>query len=139
MLRAAVLAALLALAVPGCATRAGVGPPAAEAWVRQELWLGSEIPTGGEVTDEAWEAFVAEEITPRFPGGFSVLEAAGHWRHPDGRAVRERTRVVVVLHEVGDAAAERAVAEIAAAYVARFRQDAALRTSDRVSVRFVEP
>jgi len=139
MLRIVALAVLVALSSPGCASRGTAGAPFAETWVRQELWLGSEIPTGGEVTDEAWEAFVAAEITRRFPDGFSVLEAAGHWRHPDGRAVRERTRVVVVLHEAGDAAAERALAEIAAAYVARFRQDAALRTSDRVSVRFVEP
>jgi hypothetical protein len=100
--------------------------------------MGAEIPGGGEVTDQVWDTFVAEEITPRFPDGFSVVEAAGHWRHPDGTPVRERTRVVVVLHSAEDADAEDALAAIAAAYVARFHQDAVLRTSDRVSVRIVE-
>lgn len=130
------LVLVLALATASACAARGVG--AGEAWVRDELWMGAEIPGGGEVTDEAWSAFVAEEITPRFPDGFSVVEAAGHWRHPDGTPVKERTRVVVILHAAEDSGAERALAAIAAAYVARFRQDAVLRTSDRVSVRFVE-
>lgn len=139
--RRTLLMAILAfsLAAPGCATRARAGAPAHETWVREELWLGSEIPAGGEVTEEAWEAFVAEEVAPRFPDGFSVLEAAGHWRHPDGRAVREQTRVLVVLRAAGDTAAEREVAEIAEVYATRFGQDAVLRTTDDVDVHFVEP
>ena|SRR5688572_5089372 len=138
--RRILLMAILAssLAVPGCTARASAGAASHQSWVREELWLGSEIPAGGEVTAEAWEAFVAEEVAPRFPDGFSVMEAAGHWRHPDGRAVRERTRVLVVLRAAGDAAAEREVAEIAEAYAMRFGQDAVLRTTDDVDVRFVE-
>lgn len=131
--------ALLAIA-PGCAARAGAGAaPGFESWIREELWLGAEIPTGGQVTDEAWAEFVAAEVTPRFPDGFSVVEAAGHWRHPDGTPVRERTRVLVILRPAGDAAAARALEAIATAYVARFHQDAALHTTDEVDVRFVEP
>jgi hypothetical protein len=134
-----ILAAALALS-PGCAARVGAGAaPGFEPWIREELWLGAEIPTGGQVTDEAWAEFVAAEVTPRFPDGFSVVEAAGHWRHPDGTPVRERTRVLVVLRPAGDAGAARALEAIAAAYVARFHQDAALRTADEVDVRFVEP
>lgn len=126
------LALSLALWAAACATRAD------ESWVREELWLGTEIPAGGEVSDAAWEAFLAEEVAPRFPAGFSVLQAAGHWRRPDGTAVRERTRVLVILHPGGDESALAAVAAIAAAYVERFGQDAALRTIDRVSAEFVE-
>lgn len=138
-LRPMALVVGLAAAAPACAARSGAGVPAAEAWVRQELWLGAEIPAGGQVTDAMWEAFVADEVAPRFPAGFTVLEAAGHWRHADGAAVRERTRVLVVLHAAGDPAAERALEAIAAAYVGRFGQDAALRTTAPVRVRFVEP
>ncbi len=49
-----------------------------------------------------WRAFVAESVTPRFPGGFTELQAQGHWRdglrcdyrgrHAHGRS-RPRWRV----------------------------------------------
>ncbi len=128
---------VLAVAASACASR----PPAdgTEPWIRAELWLGAEIPSGGEVTDAAWEDFVAREVASRFPAGFSVLEAQGRWREEAGEEVRERTRVLVILHPAGDTAAAEAIEAIAEAYVERFGQEAALRTTDPVGVRFVRP
>lgn len=36
------------------------------------------------VSDEDWRAFLAAEVTPRFPDGLTVIDAAGQWR--DGAA-----------------------------------------------------
>lgn len=91
----------------------------------EQLYFGSGRPHGPDVTQAEWDAFVREEIAPRFPQGFSLLEAQGHWRNADGSVADERSRVLQVLHP-GDAAATQAVRDIAARYKARFDQEAVL-------------
>ena len=68
-----------------------------------------------------FEQFLDTDVTPRFPGGLTVLDAAGRWRAPDGRMTQERSKVVVIVTEPGD----RAVAKLDAvreAYRAKFHQ-----------------
>jgi hypothetical protein len=87
---------------------------------RIELMFGRNVRSGG--SDAAWAGFVAREITPRFPDGLTVLEAAGQWRDPAaGRLVRERSKLVIIVTPT-DASADGKVAAIVAAYKQRFRQ-----------------
>lgn len=121
----------------GCASLA---PPAPGGdWLRTELYFGRAIPAsvgGGEVTDEAWDAFVAEEITPRFPDGLTVAPVAGQWRDAtSGQVVRERTSVVVIYHPPGRDAGER-VEAVRRAYQRRFAQDSVMRVTSRARVAF---
>lgn len=121
----------------GCASLA---PPApGDDWLRTELYFGRAIPAsvgGGEVTDEAWDAFVAEEITPRFPDGLTVAPVAGQWRDAtSGQVVRERTSVVVIYHPPGRDAGER-VEAVRRAYQRRFAQDSVMRVTSRARVAF---
>src|SRR5262249_25460774 len=74
------------------------------------------------VTEKAWARFLADEITPRFPDGLTVYDAAGQYREsPAAKIVRERSKIVMILVEAGDAAMQR-IDEIVAAYKKRFRQ-----------------
>ena len=132
--------ALLLLLAVSIAGSAPLAPPApGDDWLRTELYFGRAIPAsagGGEVTDEAWEAFVAEEITPRFPDGLTVAPVAGQWRDAaSGRVVRERTSVVVVYHPPGRDAGER-VEAVRRAYQRRFAQDSVMRVTSRARVAF---
>lgn len=98
------------------------------------LYLGRAIPGGGEVSDEALARFLAEEVVPRLPDGFTVLEGTGYWRDREtGQTIRERTVVLVVLHAPGD---RGTVAEIAAAYARRFGQQAVLRVETPADASF---
>jgi hypothetical protein len=98
------------------------------------LYLGRSIPGGGEVSDEALARFLAEEVVPRLPEGFTVLEGTGFWRDRDtGETIRERTAVLVVLHAPGS---RGTVAEIAAAYARRFGQQAVLRVETPAEASF---
>src|SRR5688500_6141680 len=54
-----------------------------------ELFLGQNIGTTGRVSDEDWRRFLADEVTPRYPDGFTVLEASGQWRDPMGTVISE--------------------------------------------------
>ena len=103
------------------------------AWTRTELYFGTERPGGANVSEAEWDAFVAAEVAPRFPAGFTVGEVSGHWRGPDGRDVVEGTHVVTVfVHGTRDQADA-----IAQAYARQFGQDAVLVARNAARARFV--
>jgi hypothetical protein len=63
---------------------------------RIELVLGMSRKGRPDVTDAEWQAFLAREVTPRFPDGLTVIQAQGQWRGADGVAIREPSRVLLV-------------------------------------------
>ena len=87
------------------------------------------------MSDEAWRAFLAEEITPRFPDGLSVVDGAGQWRDASGTIVRERSKLVLILAEPG-ASGMRRTDEIAQAYRRTFGQESVLRAVTTACVSF---
>src|SRR5258707_4700217 len=67
-----------------------------------ELMFGRSIAGHLRVSGAAWSRFLAREITPRFPDGLTVLDAAGQWRGPGrGRPVR-RARAKVMIPSAAD-------------------------------------
>ena len=52
--------------------------------LRTELYFGMGRSDGSEISQDQWEAFVRDEITPRFPGGLTVVSARGQWRDAGG-------------------------------------------------------
>jgi hypothetical protein len=98
-------------------------------FVSDRLFCGLSIPGGGAVTQSDLDAFITEEVEPRFPGGFTVWRARGHWKGGN-----EETLVIEILHPP-DPRLERAVQEIADAYRTRFRQEAVLRVTSPATMR----
>lgn len=132
MWNTALVSSILA-SMAGCAGRvAGTPVPAARcesgdtALVRDVLYFGRNRPDGGSVSDPEWQAFLDEVVTPRFPGGLTVVEATGQWKGQSGHVERERAEVLTVLH-AGDEPARQAVVDVAAEYKRRFHQEAVLR------------
>ena len=122
-----VVAALLVLAAAGCA---GHGPsfeltPGTQALVRSELYFGRLRPDGTVVSDAEWRTFVAEEITPRFPDGFTVFDALGQYRGRDGQIVSEPTKVLLIVHGP-DARLRGSVQELRDLYRRLFQQESVL-------------
>lgn len=139
--RAALLA--LALVAGACAPAVRAHPPAvpaggeAQAWISDRLYFGRGIPGGGTVSDTEWAAFLRDVVTPRFPGGITVLQGEGQWRGADGGVVQEPSFVLDLIHAPG-AGADVAVNEIAAEYKRRFRQEAVMRVRASADVQFHE-
>ena len=122
-----IVAALLVLAAAGCA---GQGPsfeptPGTQALVRSELYFGRQKPDGSVVTDAEWRAFVADEIAPRFPDGFTVLDALGQYRLKDGRIQTEPTKILLVVHAPGSAP-RSAIQALRDVYRRLFQQESVL-------------
>lgn len=102
--------------------------------VVDRLFFGTSIPSGGQVSDDDWKAFVKDVVTPRFKDGLTVVEGDGQWLDPRGDVVREHVHIVEVAHK-RDAATEDAIRAIADEYKKRFKQDAVLRVTEPVTLR----
>ena len=121
MLRGAVPFLLLViLAAPATAQIACRADQKSSAVV--EMMFGRKIGDRIAVTNTAWARFVDREITPRFPDGLSVVDAAGQWMDTDKkRVVREPSKIVtIVLRDSEKGQAE--IDAIAQAYKKRFKQ-----------------
>jgi hypothetical protein len=128
--------------IAGCAGRASPStapsPSCAigdTALVREVLYFGRNRPGGGTVTDEEWQSFLDQVLTPRFPAGLTVVAATGQWKGKSGLVEQERSEVVTVFHS-GDEAARQAVMEAVVEYKRRFRQEAVLRERMPTCARF---
>lgn len=102
---------------------------------RTELFFGMQIPTGGQVSATQWQEFVAGQIAPRFPDGFTIMEAEGQWKGENGDVVREPSHVLLLIHS-GEPDIDRKVEEIRAAYKRMFQQEAVLRIDARAKGSF---
>jgi hypothetical protein len=125
--------ALALLGVAGCAMpgqqqqacRAPLKPA-----LEVNLYFGRDS-AAGEVSEAEWAGFLAQEVTPRFPDGLSVLDVAGQHRDPSGRIVREKSKLLVVV--VFDAPAHAGkVQAIVEAYSRRHGQHSVFRTEHAV-------
>ena len=101
-------------------------PEGSDRYAEYQLFLGRSTGAGGEVSDEQWAAFLAEAVTPRFPDGLTVLDAAGQWRDGAGAIQRERSKLLWILAPPGDEA-RRLIDEISEEYERRFNQESVLR------------
>jgi transposase len=86
-----------------------------------ELFLGRASPKG-EVSEEAWRAFLRTEATPRFPAGLTAFDAYGQWQDPATKKIgRERTKVLLIAIDDTDAARQK-LEDLAAAWRNEFAQ-----------------
>lgn len=132
----AVFAAVLAsVATPSAQTDRLPCPTGTELFTEYRLFFGRSRGNVEVVSDAAWRAFLAKEITPRFPDGLTVLDAAGQWRDGPGTIVRERTKLVIILVK-RDTGGMRRTDEIAAAYKHAFAQQSVLRVVTASCVSF---
>jgi hypothetical protein len=85
-------AAFFACQVTSAAAQLSCGAP-------QKPMLDVELLLGrGKASDARWRAFLAKEVSPRFPDGLTVYETTGQWRDPARNVmVREKSRVLRVI------------------------------------------
>jgi hypothetical protein len=128
----------------GCASRpeqaevrAGLG--SSPTWVRTELFFGLGVHgTSSGLTEEQWMNWLDEEVTSRFPDGFTQFEAYGQWRPQDRPGLpvtRLRSRTIVILHP-DSREADQLVEEVRTSFLRRFDQDSVLRSSQPARVSF---
>lgn len=103
--------------------------------VRDVLYFGRNIPSGGKVSDADWAKFVDEVITSRFPDGLTIVDAQGQWKGENGEIAREQSKIVTLLHD-GEEIHIKQILEIIQLYKERFQQEAVLRERMRSCAHF---
>lgn len=100
-----------------CASRA-------EQRATAEMLFGRNIGNVIGVTEGDFQAFLDEEVTPRFPDGFTVIDTSGQYRSGEGAIVREPGKLLLIaLPARGTGTGLAGVDETAEAYKRRFRQE----------------
>jgi hypothetical protein len=100
--------------------------PPAESMISAELVFGRKIGERIGVSEAAFAAFLAREITPRFPDGLTVVDASGQWRDSDRRTIVREPSKLVLLTFRDDAEKRESLSLIAGAYKRQFRQQSVL-------------
>jgi hypothetical protein len=114
---------LAAFVLNGCAALAPLPCGARQSGEVAELLFGRDIAGGGTVSEDQWRRFVDQEITPRFPQGITLIDAAGQWRDPTRSAViREKSKLVMIALAGEATDRDQRLDAIAEAYKRRFRQ-----------------
>lgn len=119
-------AALLSIILSSCATMQ-----------RTDLYFGTNIPTGGDLTPQQWKEFSDNVITPYFPEGYTESDAVGKWMDTQTKlTISEKTKVVTFL---GKPTKERnaSLDSITQRYIRKFHQQSVLRVDSKPKVKFI--
>jgi Protein of unknown function (DUF3574) len=148
------LAALLA----ACATHAGVadrnaeftvdghpvvgvsqtacgGPAGSRALARTELYFGTARAGGTRMTEDQYQQFMDEQVTPRFGDGLLLLSGRSQFAGTNGKIVREPSRVLILFYPNG-AEGNAAVKEVMTAFTRTFQYETVQRVDSRACVSF---
>jgi len=115
------LAAVMALA--GCATAPRPVCPAGQAHLRTvQLYVRRQSAGRPAPTEAAFRKFLAEEVSPRFPDGLTVMRGGRAWRASQDPLMRDAGRIVLIVVPDG-AEADQRLETLRTAYRTRFRQE----------------
>ena len=98
------------------------------------LYFGTRKPNG-IVSKGEWEDFLQKDVTERFPDGLTTWEAQGQWKGKDGKIIKEKSYVLLIVH-MSNAKSEKAIREIIHIYKKRFNQESVLRVKAKASITF---
>jgi hypothetical protein len=126
---------LPAVAANSSATQAApCGSSGLAGYARTELFFGKSIPGGGTVTDASFTQFLDQEVTPRFPAGFTVVPAMGQYRETNGVIDHEASDMLILFYSRDSASdASKKIDEIRGAYNKTFHQESVLREDEQAS------
>jgi hypothetical protein len=135
-------AVCVAPAVSAAASEAGAAQAISEkrfkgdAFIRTELFFGSERPNLPEVSPAEFQEFLDEAVTPCFPDGLTFFTGKGQFRESNGQIVQETSFVLVLLYPL-DARKEShlKIEALRALYQDVFLQESVLRVDDPRAAR----
>lgn len=125
----------------GCAAQTSADAPASvcqagDQMAQTTLYFGLSRPDGGYISQEQWQAFVDQEVTPRFRDGLTVFQAQGQWLGNDGKVAKEGSRALMLIHGQGDDLANKDIETLREIYKNKFAQESVMRVDGSKCVSF---
>jgi hypothetical protein len=108
-----------------------------QTWMRTELFFGLSTRDGTPISTEQWRAFLDHNISPRCPGGLTVVPAEGRWLNSNHLIQGEASRVVIILYPPASSTeVDRSITTVVSEYIQKFNQDSVLRgdTKERITI-----
>lgn len=102
---------------------------------RLELLFGMSRHDAEPISDQEWQGFVDQEVTPRFPEGLTIVQAYGQWRNRTGAIAKENSRVLMIWYQPKPDS-DALIEAIRDAYKARFKQESVMRVDGFSCVSF---
>lgn len=105
--------------------------------IQQDLYFRQNISKGGEVSQQEFQVFVDNVITPRFPAGLTIFDANRQFIYNTSTPSKENTKVVSLFIE-DTLESEAAINEIVEAYKQQFKGSAVKQVTkkDELKVGF---
>lgn len=145
-------APVLAMALAGCAhtpaatssatapilTRDPAHPGQARGWVNTKLFfgLGPADQPGQGVSEAEWRAFLDTQVTPRFPGGLSVLDVYGQWQGKHESAPEHLRSKMLIIYYPDTQENRDKIEAIRAAWKHKTGDQSVLRATEPADVSF---
>jgi Protein of unknown function (DUF3574) len=97
--------------------------------IQVDLYYGQNIDTTGQVSDRQFHRFLRDEVTPRFPDGLTVYDAAGQFLNNANQLIHEPSKIVSLVIE-DTQTNERKINEVIDIYKQQFQQESVLIVVD---------
>ena len=108
----------------------------ADKFIRTELFFGTDRQDGPDVSEEEFQQFLNQVITPRFPDGLTVLTGYGQFLDSRGVIIQETSKLVILLYPEEERKDKgNRIERIRECYKERFQQESVLRVDDPRPVR----
>jgi hypothetical protein len=106
-----------------------------EIFARTELLFGLSRSNGPDITEEEFQSFVDQHVTPRFPEGLTLLAGNGQFQDSTGNIIQEGSKLLILLYPFSkDRSA--LVDEVRTEYKSAFQQESVLRVDEHSCVSF---
>ncbi|AFZ02691.1 DUF3574 domain-containing protein [Calothrix sp. PCC 6303] len=102
---------------------------------KNELYFGLSKPTGAKISEFEWQQFLNTVITPGFQEGLTVIDANGQYLNNVGKLTKEKTKLVILIHEKNPSK-NKMIQEVIANYKQKFQQESVLQVTSDVKVSF---
>jgi len=99
------------------------------------LYFGLYKPDGTIISENEWERFVDEYITPRFKRGLTIVDAAGQWMGGNGELIKEKTKIIILFHR-NSGEKKAAIEYIRDKYKELFDQEAVVKVTSYPEIDF---
>jgi hypothetical protein len=104
-------------------------------WFSTEIYFGRSISADREISERKFADFLLNQVTPAFPAGMTVYDAYGQMQRRNGEVVKQKTKVVVLVHRNAKAD-EEAINKIVAAYRSTFGNPQVMLLTKQVKPQF---
>lgn len=109
---------------------------ATDPFIRTELFFGTDRADGPDVSDEEFQWFLNEVITPEFPDGLTLLTGTGQFRNSDNVIIKEGSKLLILLYpQETQKESSKKIERIREDYKQYFQQQSVLRVDDPRPVR----